>query len=60
MEQREHNVEMKAMGLIQEFVKKFRSIDLLSILLISLASLLERVATSHGLRANSVRGIPQL
>ncbi|KAK6948656.1 hypothetical protein Daesc_010426 [Daldinia eschscholtzii] len=27
MEQREHNVEMKAMGLIQEFVKKFRSID---------------------------------
>lgn len=27
MEQREHNVEMKAMNLIQEFVKKFRSID---------------------------------
>lgn len=27
MEQREHNVELKAMGLIQEFVKKFRSID---------------------------------
>ncbi|KAI0385848.1 glycosyl transferase family group 2-domain-containing protein [Hypomontagnella monticulosa] len=27
MEQREHNVEMKAMSLIQEFVKKFRSID---------------------------------
>ncbi|KAI2470008.1 glycosyl transferase family group 2-domain-containing protein [Annulohypoxylon bovei var. microspora] len=27
MEQREHNVELKAMKLIQEFVKKFRSID---------------------------------
>ena len=27
MEQREHNVELKAMSLIQEFVKKFRSID---------------------------------
>lgn len=27
MEQREHNVELKAMNLIQEFVKKFRSID---------------------------------
>ncbi|KAK9421950.1 putative Glycosyl transferase family group 2-domain-containing protein [Seiridium unicorne] len=27
MEQREHNAELKAMNLIQEFVKKFRSID---------------------------------
>ncbi|EJT72757.1 hypothetical protein GGTG_09614 [Gaeumannomyces tritici R3-111a-1] len=27
MEQREANVELKAMGLVQEFVKKFRSID---------------------------------
>ncbi|KAI1341504.1 glycosyl transferase family group 2-domain-containing protein [Xylariaceae sp. FL0016] len=27
MESREHNVELKAMNLIQEFVKKFRSID---------------------------------
>ncbi|KAI0896904.1 glycosyl transferase family group 2-domain-containing protein [Annulohypoxylon nitens] len=27
MEQREHNVELKAMKLVQEFVKKFRSID---------------------------------
>lgn len=27
MEQREHNVELKAMNLIQEFAKKFRSID---------------------------------
>jgi hypothetical protein len=27
MEQREPNVELKAMTLIQEFVKKFRSID---------------------------------
>lgn len=27
MEQREHNAELKAMSLIQEFVKKFRSID---------------------------------
>ncbi|KAI1504430.1 glycosyl transferase family group 2-domain-containing protein [Biscogniauxia marginata] len=27
MEAREHNVELKAMNLIQEFVKKFRSID---------------------------------
>lgn len=27
MEQREHNGELKAMNLIQEFVKKFRSID---------------------------------
>lgn len=27
MEQREHNVELKAMNLIQEFVKKFRSIE---------------------------------
>ncbi|OTB02130.1 hypothetical protein M426DRAFT_206238 [Hypoxylon sp. CI-4A] len=27
MEQREHNVELKAMKMIQEFVKKFRSID---------------------------------
>jgi hypothetical protein len=27
MEEREPNVEMKAMTLIQEFVKKFRSID---------------------------------
>lgn len=27
MEQREDNAETKALGLIQEFVKKFRSID---------------------------------
>jgi hypothetical protein len=27
MEQREHNVEIKAMSLVAEFVKKFRSID---------------------------------
>lgn len=27
MEQRESNAELKAMGLIQEFIKKFRSID---------------------------------
>ena len=27
MEQREHNVELKAMTLVSEFVKKFRSID---------------------------------
>lgn len=27
MEQRENNVELKAMSLISEFVKKFRSID---------------------------------
>jgi len=27
MEQREHNVELKAMGLVSEFVKSFRSID---------------------------------
>jgi hypothetical protein len=27
MESRENNVELKAMGLVQEFIKKFRSID---------------------------------
>lgn len=27
MEQRENNVELKAMSLVSEFVKKFRSID---------------------------------
>jgi hypothetical protein len=27
MEQREHNAEIKAMTLVQEFAKKFRSID---------------------------------
>lgn len=27
MESRENNVELKAMGLVQEFIKKFRSVD---------------------------------